>query len=447
MADPTTLKALADANLTACQARANAAQSESAAAQTAITAALAALPAASAALAAANAESQRVRAALAAIPTSADAGPLLNQLDTATVAQRDAEAAVLAADLALGPARARLERAALAVRDAETDRVRAQIEADAATREAARIAGLVAALGQPPLDTLVADATALLGSATLAAAKTAAEKDLPAKLLARARDRVTLLRQRMAARGASRDAFAALIAAQVAANGSSTDQLAGPQAAYAAALAALDAYVSRAGQRLGRAQGTLTRLADPAQKLVLTPAQVARLKDAAQAAARATAADDEQALDQARRDREKAEQARDLERAKRAAGAPDDLAAKEAALVVDQGKETAAAATFAPERALLRAWEAAAPDGIWADLAAYDDAKATIDDLSAHPPGPLVTDLEAKEATLVAALVALGKEQAARGVYAAELAARTVAADADAGAADRLAYAALRGDA
>lgn len=446
MADPTTLKDLAHTNLSAGQARTTAARAESGAAQTAVSGAVAALTAATQALAAATADGQRIRTELAAIPTTADATPLLQALDTATIAQRAAEANILAAERTLALARDRLERAALALREAEFGRVRAQTEATAADREATRVAALVAALGQPPLKTLAAQATALLGSAAATAAATAVEKDLPAKLLERARSRVTIARERISNTAAARDAFAAQIQLQIDDHGSTADQLAGPRAEYAAALAGLESYVGGAKQRLDRAQGALTRLADPAQKAALTAAQVTRLNDPAQAAAREAAANLELALDEARRDREAAEQARDLEQAKKAAGDPDTLAAKEADLVTRKQAETAAKGDYDLARqTLLSAWEAAAPDGTLADLLAYDDAMKALDELATQAPSP--PTLAAKESNLVAAMVALDKEQTARALYAAQLAARTAAVTFDAGAAERIAFAALRGDA
>lgn len=446
MADPTTLKGLADSQLGTWQARASAALGESAAAQTAVSDAVTALTAATQGLAAATADGQRLRAELAAIPTTADADPLLTELDTATIAQRAAQAAILKAERDLTLARARLERAALALRDAQTGRVSAATQAQAATREAARVAALVAALGQPPLQTLAADATGLLGSATATAARIAAEKDIPDKLLVRARSRVTIARTRLANAATARDAYATLLQAQREAHGSTEDRLAGPQADYVAALAGLESYVGGAKQRLERARGALTRLADPAQKVVLTPAQAARLNDAAQAADREAAADFERALDEARRDRELAEQARDLEQAKQTAGDPDDLVAAQADLLLKKQAETDASADYdVTQSARLSEWEAAAPDGVWADLIAYDDALATLNDLAVNAPS--APALAAKESDLVSALVALGREQAARSVYAAALAARTAAADFDAGAAARIAFAALRGDA
>ena len=448
MTDPTTLKDLAQANLTAWQARAAAARTQAAAAQAALSTAVSDLAAATQALANANADGQRIRAALAAIPTSADAEPLLAQLDTATIAQRAAAAAILAAERALALARARLEASTLTARSAQAARVRAQAESNAADLASTRVAALVAALAQPPLDTLAADATDLLGGLTAAAAQTAAEQDLPAALLTRARERATLARQRITASGAARDALAALIQAQVQAHGSTQERLVGPRTAYTDALAALQSYVVGAKQRLDRAQGVLTRLADPARQSVLTAAQQARLNDAALTTDREQAATHEQALDAARWGREQAEQTRDLEQTKQAAGAANDLVGAQAALVIAQGKETSAAADHPPaERTLLKQWAAAAPDGVWADLADYDAATAILNDLAATAPATLATALDTAEGTLVTDLVTLGKEQAARDLYAAELAAHAVAADFDAGAAGRIAFAALRGDA
>lgn len=446
MADPTTLKDLAASNLAAALARAGAARTTLDAAQAAVNQAVADSTAAAKALTAANADGQRIRALLAAIPTTADAQPLLAELDGATIAQRGAEAAILKAEQDLALARARLERAATGLKEAEAARVRAQTESKSADREATRVADLIAALGRPPLATLDDDATALLGSATATAAETAAEQDIPAKLLERARGRVAVARARVANRASSRDAFAAQVALRIAAEGGTEEKLAAPRAAYGSALAALESYTTGAKQRFDGAVGTLTRLADPAQKAVLTVAQKTRLNDPAQLPAREQAADLEAALDTAVRNREKAEQVRDLEKAKQAAGDTHTLAAAELDLNDKVQAVTAAEGAYGlAQRTLLSVWEAAVPDGIWADVLAYDDAIDTLNDLAVNVPSPAV--LAAAEAALVSDLIELGRQQAARATYLGELASRTAAADFDAGAGQRIAFAALRGDA
>ena len=453
MADPTTLKDLAHANLTAWQARTAAARADATAAQAAVSSAVTRLADATQALANARSDGQRIRTALAAVPTTADATPLLRQLDTATIAQRAAEAGILAQEQQLARARARLDRAALTLRSTETARLRAQAESNAADLEATRVAALVAALRQPPLDTLDQDASDLLGSTLTAAAQTAAQKDIPAPLLQRATERRDLARERIAGAAADRKSLADLIQAQVLATGNTEDRLLVPRTAYAAALGALESYVSGAKQRLDRAQGALTRLADPARKTLLTEPQKTRLNTPTPASLtteRETAAGHEKALDEAQWALEQAQRKRDLAQVKEAAGAgaPGALAAAEADLVTRAATKTAADTAYPPsERTLLSEWEAAIPDAIWADLADYLDARTSLTDLAGTPTGTLETTLGTAEETLVHDLVALGKEQAARDLYAAELAGRTAAAEFAAGAAGRIVFSALRGDA
>ena len=248
-------------------------------------------------------------------------------------------------------------------------------------------------------------------------------------------------------------ALADLIQAQVLATGNTEDRLLVPRTAYAAALGALESYVSGAKQRLDRAQGALTRLADPARKTLLTEPQKTRLNTPTPASLtteRETAAGHEKALDEAQWALEQAQRKRDLAQVKEAAGAgaPGALAAAEADLVTRAATKTAADTAYPPsERTLLSEWEAAIPDAIWADLADYLDARTSLTDLAGTPTGTLETTLGTAEETLVHDLVALGKEQAARDLYAAELAGRTAAAEFAAGAAGRIVFSALRGDA
>jgi len=445
MAIPTTLEALAADTLAAWQTTTAQARAESTAAQAALAAALAARQAAVDAQATATAEAASIRAALAAVPTGADATPLLDALDATTVASRSAAAALLAAERDEAVARSRLERAAAAVREAGVRTREAEATVVAATVEAQRRDDLAAALGESPLDTLVADANTLRTAPVAADAQAAAALGMPAKLLTRARERVTIARQRIANAAATLAALQALAAAETAGHGSREDKLALPQAQFDAAVAALQAHVAQAKQRYDRANGVLTRLASP-QKVPLTAEQAARLADAGLTAAREAAADHESALDAARRDRELAEQERDVEQAKSDAGATNDLAAKETALTAALAAESAAETAYtAAERTLMAEWAAAAPDGFWRDIADCDEAVRTLDDLATHPGSALVTAMTAAETAYVAASVAAGDQLAALDLYRGAAAERATAVAFDAAAADRIALGALRG--
>jgi hypothetical protein len=446
MADPTTLKALADLRLAAAQSGSDSARSEYSAAQTAVTDAVAASAAAATALAKAKADGDKARTALAAIPTGADATPLVAALDAATVARRAAELAVLDAERGLALTRARLERASSAMRTSESAKLAATAEAKAADLESQRIAKLFAALSGPPLDSVAQDATDLLVAPEAAAAQAAAEKDLPTKLLERARDRVTIARKRAENRAKARDDLADLLADQIDAKGSTADKLASPRANHARALDALEPFVRDAQQGLDSAAATLAQLADPKQKAVLTAAEIDRLTDATLEADRETAADNEKAWNEAQRDRELAEQARDLEQAKKATGLPDTLAAKETALTQAKQKELDALADHQTTRATLDLWEAEVPDAFWSDLADYDRANAMLTELAAAVPANLGTDLAAKEKDLVSALLALDRERAAAALYAAAIETRQAEIDFDSSAGQRRLLAALRGD-
>lgn len=452
MADSTNLKDLAYANLSAWQAKAAATQGESSGAQAAVDAAVSAAAAGTRALSAANATLAQIRAALAAIPTSADATPLLAQLDDATVAQRTAQAAVLAAERGQALARARLTRAGLDLRDAQSAVARAQSESQSVGLESARVAALKVALNAAPLATLAQAAQAVLDS-TATEAKTAAEKDFPTELLDLAEARVANAASARQATADARAVLATLVLEKTMAVGGGPDRYADKQAAYDTALAALERFALTAKQRLDGAQAILTRLADPARVPAITKAESDRLNDEDQAAGRQTAADLALDLDKARHAREQAQQALDLEQARQDAGhppaaSPGDLATLKQTLADAQDTESKADTDFtADQRKLLSLWEAAAPDAAWADLADYLKAMADLNELKTPPAKALDVALTEAEAALVAARVALGKDLAAQASLAALFAQRSDEVDFDAAAAARSDFAALRGDA
>jgi hypothetical protein len=497
----TTLKELADQRLTAAQNRLITSRRRSTAAGAAVDAAVGDLATATADLEGADKELAKVRAKLAEIPTSADATPLLKELEQATVDQRAAQAAMLAAERDLALARAQSERAAVAVREAEAGEREAKAAAAAAALEANRVAALVAALGEVPLDTLKSDAETLLDPTTAKAAKDAAEADIPDDLLKRARERVSIMRERMTKRTEIRDAFAKLIADQVAANGNTEDKLSDPRHKYAAAVAKLEDHVAHAGQRFQRASADLARLVDPAhEKVALTDEQKARLAELTTDGK--AAAGLESTLDLARQTREAAELDLALVRAKHAAdpavGNDAVTNAEEAHDKAKEAEDDAKAAYITPgtgdtgtgtgdtgtstgdtgagtgdtgtstgdtgsgatgtgtganrsAKETMSLWEAAIPDPVWSDLADYDSAcdneHGVLVELANIVPGELAKAVTDAEKALVVELEKLDAERDAMAIYAANLAERTAACDFDAAAAARIALSALRGDA
>lgn len=373
--------------------------------------------AAALALSAADDTLAALRAQRPQTPAAIDA--LAAAVREATVTQRSAQAAlhtqaVLSATAAQAAATA--EQSALNAA-AHWQQAQATLALARAAHQRRR-ALIDDALTQPPLSTLIADATAALASPEHAAAQARIDNALPAALRDRARERAaqasafaqTLTTRRNAAQGA--------VHLEAEAGAQPANRLPRLQRALAAADAALVGYAGSAPGRLQGAVATLAQLATR-QGNPLTAAQQAQLQDL-QGSARPDAAAAENAQDDAAVALAAAAAALHGERLRTRISDPGgDMAVMEADAVnhpvlvqarIDfdaaQGVFDAARTAYtAAQQRTLALWQAEVPDALWSEAATFfaaDDALRTLQ----AAPAALVNAAAAAEAALLAALEA-----------------------------------------
>jgi hypothetical protein len=457
MATPTTLVELSEQRHNDWTAARQAAVTAVAQAQAAHNSAAQALAAASADFAAQERAAAQIRAQLAAITTPADGEPLLEQLELAIIAQRSAAAALLAAQSALAAAKAALAQGQASVQEADARIAQAKADWDRAKADAARRQAAKDALAAPPLDTLAADAGALLSDPVFDAAEARIEGDFPEALRDRARDRAKLARERLARNRKLAADLNGLLALHLNAKGAPADKLPGLGQAAAAAEAALLDWVSRAKERFDRARAALERVGDP-DNPPLTQEQQDRIDDATLETAREDAADKEAARDQARAAHEAAVAKFEAERVEvlgeggaealtqALADANSDVAkAKKAmddAAAELQVKQTAYTTVM---REALDGWEAAVPESAWRDLADFDAASVALTELQAGPAAFLAA-LTSAEAALLAAGIAAHKEEQSLRTYRLETALPAARGEQERTIEGAAVFSALRGD-
>ena len=458
MAAPTNLLELAQQRLATWTAEKTSAQTAVAAAQTVLATGLTALEAATLDFADQNDAISELRAELALIVTPADAAPLLVQLENAIVAQRAASAAMLLqqgvidrARLTLDAERARLQRSDSAIATAQAAVVAEQAAHN--KREAAK-----AAVTQPPLNALAARATSVLASATFNNANARIQADFPQALRDRSIARAAFALDDADRAATMRKDVENLVASHYTSSGSAADKIAAPARALAAAEAALYDYVARGVSRCDAAEATLARIGATTNP-PLTAEQHADIDDAVSLPAREAAATAEDARDTAADAVDVAQAEYDLEYLEvfaeaGAQGVADALADSNSDLAkakegVDDASDALTDANNdydAGMRDEMRAWRAAVPDSAWRDLADFDAASRTLDELKQNPATLSIAVTNA-EAALLAASVAVDDE-------ARRLQAYSQALDSSGGAAvsavtllERTRFSALRGDA
>ena len=383
-----------------------------ASAQTAVADARVALTAATDALSAAQEEVEKTREALGGVETPADAAPLLTNLEQQTIAARAKQAEALDARLAfeLGEieseqAAARLEWASRRLTASKADLAAVQEEDD--TRQE-----LKAALDDAPLSAIPSDANDAVNTApaneAFAAAKARIEADIPAELIARARERRV---HRLALRTAQEDGLSktrALVADELDKKRGVRGKLRRRQSEFEPAEAALRDYVSRAESRLDHARRLLAKVANGAID-PLSAEQTARIADAAVADPAKAAIPSEQAVDAKQLALLQAEVELEEETLKEG----PDIAAKQTARDTAQTEfDDAQLAYTADMRTALDTWEAAVPDATWRLLADFEEAHATLLSLAVDPAA-LKTALTQAETNLANALDNVDKSELA----------------------------------
>lgn len=271
----------------------------------------------------------------------------------------------------------------------------AQGTADQAAVRTARDALLL-----PPLDNMVADATALRSSTTFTDARDRLVALIPDALLTRARQRYS------ESTSLASEAAEFLATAQTAEN-RVLDELAPISAvttteqAFRTALAALSGYVTSAAAELAHARAKLEAVAATPD---LTPAQVAALDPAGRADAIA-AADAEQELADAVAEIAILQQALDDAVLNARIDDPDsdpeadaDVIAAHAALDAPAPQQALADARTKYDQAardVLDAWEVEVPDDLWDALMSFESAGDVLDRLASQPSrDALVTALD-----------------------------------------------------
>src|SRR6185436_5926997 len=78
------------------------------------------------------------------------------------------------------------------------------------------------------------------------------------------------------------------------------------------------------------------------------------------------------------------------------------------------GKVTGARGPWTTNRRVIDRWTGILSDGTWRTLVSFLEAKATLDDLATKNPSQLVTDLNAAETALIAALESAGAAERRR---------------------------------
>lgn len=455
MADPTSLLQFAERELTERKAALLAATAEVTSRRTALLAADAALKTAAGDVAEANDKLADVRRKLAAIEMPADGEPLLVELRTNIIDQRDKAAALAAADLAHAKAAAILASAQALLPKLTTCLSAAEAAAKAASAAKKRRADAIALVVAQPLANVNQAATDALAGPAHGKVKTRIEGALPEPLRKQALARAA---QALAAVGRAEARQAAALAvtdALAEETGLASDRVYRLQRAEVHAEAALLGWVDALPRRLTTAVAALKRLAE-LNPPALTAQQKASID--ADAVARAAAAQAEAKWDGAAAKVADAFDALEIERLRlRAADPGVDTTADEADINTEVGKAKKkwddAKAELATEdanftaamRTTMSGWRAAVPDSLWLEADAFLAADADLNQLKTASAAPLITALQNAETNLLAALIDDAKRRKRLDWSAARLATDTAFAIAARSRANALRTLAFRG--
>jgi hypothetical protein len=469
MADPTTVIDFTTQQNTKLTAALSAAQASLTTTLTAQAAAGAALAALQTQLANTVADMTSVRNQLANTVTPEDGTALLLQLQNDIGASRQTTGHILIAQRALATANADAANAT-----AEVQRLTAALAASntaltAATAQAARKAALKSALAAPPLSTIVADAAAILaGTSTVDAAGkfkftdavNRLQADLPPAMIAQAEVR---LKDEIARATASVGEYLQAqteLEAQWTSDGGVAGATAALQNVFNRATAALNNYVTTAGDRFTMAKNAIASVADKTVS-PLTAAQAAGIGNATTVgnavagAALEKPVDDQIAViaqkEQVLDDKVRQAIANHVDPATDAsvAAARTDLANSKTQLQTLQAAYTAVPA--APPGALsgkaeMAAWEVLVPDSEWQLLWSYESAQITLNWLQTPGPAALSAALDTAEQNLVTQLLLAEKSVVAGARLQSEATKRSAVATFETTNSDAGRFSALRGD-
>lgn len=362
-------------------------------------------------------EQDRIRAALRDVQNPADTATFQTALRDALVDDASLRVELRLAEERVAGGDARV-KALGAVVDAGGAAVRA---AEAAAAVAARRQddgeALRTALGIDPLQTVVADANAVLAGAAFSAAEARLAALVPDPLRVRALDRVAEAEAVVTTAVDHRDAGRTAYQASTASVSALDKQVAVADAAFVAAEDALRRYVATAVAELDSSEAVLAEVAALAD---LSTAQIAAL-DATNRADAVAAATAEEALDVALTNEHVARRAVDDAIYTAIVADPDadpeahaDVIAARTALA-DAGIQdplNAARGDYdQAARDALDLWEVEAPPELWRGLATFARAAVTLSRLADQAErDALVTTLDAAQNALSAALTARDRQ-------------------------------------
>lgn len=411
MATPTTVLEYAENTLLATTNARAAAQAESTAAQEAIAQARTDLEDATAALKETELDLAGKRAELAQADTPAEAATLAAELAELVALQRERQAELLTAREALADALSSSQRVAATLTRLRSRLARAEADLAAATRYADTRTAIKDAASAPPLDTIAADADAVLSGDEFSEAETLITDALPERLLAAARRGYEFQLARMASARNARRAAEDLLMEELEANGGVDGLVVRRQMELARAERDLRDWAEGAAGAFRQANQLLASLGATAQ--LLTPAELAGVQNLDDTPAR-NAADLRIALLDARETANTA--GLELEAATSAALAPDPLADVSADPAVDAAQtvlDTATAAlntaqdNYDAEAENFTAWSAEVPDPAWRKVMAFVELDTTLRRIRDTEPADvtaLVDAVNQAEANLAAAL-------------------------------------------
>ena len=355
------------------------------------------------------------RAKLSITTIPADANALIAQITQLMIEQRGLQGVVLddqeqAADAQVSIDAANLTSARTGARVAAMQATIAAGQADADKRESYR-----AATTAPPVSTLKGDATTFSGSPTVTHATTRIGKNFPAELVTIAGKRHdTRINQLKTLQTDLEQAFNALATEEATDSG-----LAGvayeKKVAFQRAQDAVGKYIATAPNRFAKAKAVMAMLEaielDVSGTVpdVLSAAEKAQLT--ALAATGAVAEGTAETLDADLNGVFTAIAALDAQILTSIGANVDalstdpNIAAKKTALGTAQTTFTNALAAFAAaNKKDLDAWQAVVPDAAWKVLLDFEDAKATLSELSAADPAALAAAMDTAETDYVTAL-------------------------------------------
>lgn len=393
-----------------------------------------------------------IRQKLSAIPTPADGETLLADLEQAIIQLHakqaeivTAQAALIAAQAKAGSAQSDLAASAAELPGAEAALKKADL---ASTQRAAWDTALTTA----PLSTIktAASTAADASKNPRKAAKTRIEADIPAPLLARAQDRRHAQADRITNATAERQAADVAVVAERGAHGGLAVIAADRWADLLSAETAARDFISSAQSRLDQAITTLAQVPGNAPLTAEQRASIEATGDNALKTNRETAATNEQAVADKRKDLEAKQ--KELDEAILSLMAdPDDTTkqttkgTKESNVTAAEGPlATAKTAYTTVQRALMDAWEAAVPDTTWQLM---DDYEKAVEILQAMPTAAsLRTALKSAESDYVTAQLTADKSASVLADLMAEQAKRAAQEESARQTSDASLFGALRGD-